>query len=52
MVSDDNLARANAILKELKDAGYTNKELNEIELIVLMEMAANEQEARTHSNSL
>lgn len=51
-VGTDNLARANAILAELKEAGYSNKELNEVELIILMDMAANEQASRTHSNSL
>lgn len=43
-----NLARANVILHELKDAGYSNKDLNELELIVLMDMAANEHIAKNH----
>lgn len=52
MVSEENLARAKDIIAEIKEAGYSDKDLNEVELIVLMEVAANEQAARTHSNSL
>lgn len=60
---DNRLDRANKVLHELKDAGYSNKELNELSLIVLVDMGLthvsvddlevnHEQETGTDGNSL
>jgi len=49
---EDKLERARQVLIELKEQGYSNKDLNQVELIMLMEMGSHVQETGTHSNSI
>lgn len=48
----DNLTRANQVLAELKEAGYSNKDLQELSLLVLLELGCNVENPRVDGHSI
>lgn len=50
--NDIRLARANKIIAELKEAGMSDKELNKVSLLVLLELGCREQNTPVDSDSI